>query len=78
MGTKLTLAIIGPMYMYMPEIRKIAKKMGIKAGKLNKTLLVRAIQAEEDNEECFATGDESCDQLTCCWREDCFKLAKKA
>lgn len=64
--------------MNMAEIRKIAKKVGIKPGKLNKTKLVRAIQTEEGNEVCFATGDESCEQLDCCWREDCLKLAKKA
>ena len=64
--------------MIMPEIRKVAKSLGIKTGKLNKTHLVRAIQAEEGNIQCFATGDESCKQLDCCWRDDCFKLAKKS
>ncbi len=64
--------------MNMTEIRKTAIKLGIKPGKLNKTRLVRAIQTKENNDDCFATGDESCDQLDCCWRVDCLKLAKKA
>ncbi|MCL5024216.1 MAG: SAP domain-containing protein [Nitrospirae bacterium] len=60
--------------MKMLEIREIAKRKGIEAGKLKKTELVRAIQKVEGYSECFATpyGHE-CNQPHCLWREDCMK-----
>jgi len=64
--------------MIMPEIRKIATKLGIKTTKLNKTALVRKIQTSEGNFDCFATASSNyCDQPDCVWRTDCLKLAKQ-
>jgi len=64
--------------MNLQEIRKIAKKQGIKPGKLTKLKLIRSIQNREGNFECFATAlDGICDQFGCCWREDCFRMADK-
>jgi hypothetical protein len=57
--------------MKVGEIREIAKQKGIKAGKMKKVELVRAIQAGEGNSPCFQTGRNPCDQLGCCWRSDC-------
>ena len=58
--------------MTVKEIKEIAKKMGIQAGKMKKTDLVRSIQAAEGNTPCFQTGGvESCGQENCCWRSDC-------
>jgi hypothetical protein len=58
--------------MTMPEIRKIAKKMGIKAGsKAKKTELIRQIQRAEGNFDCFDTAVDFCDQYGCLWRKDC-------
>jgi len=58
--------------MKLEEIKEIAKKHGIKAGKMKKAELVRAIQAAESNEQCFDTGASSaCGQDSCLWREDC-------
>jgi len=57
--------------MRVVEIRAIAKKSGIKTGKLKKAELVRAIQENEGNNVCFQTGITSCDQMGCCWRSDC-------
>lgn len=57
--------------MTVKEIKAIAKKMGINAGKMKKTDLVRSIQAAEGNTPCFQTGVTSCDQENCCWRSDC-------
>jgi hypothetical protein len=38
---------------------------------------VRLLQRSEDNFDCFATAvDGVCDQMSCVWREDCFKAAK--
>ena len=64
--------------MNVQGIKTIAKDMGIKTGKLNKTSLVQSIQLVEGNFDCFATAyDSVCDQLECTWREDCFTQAKK-
>lgn len=64
--------------MKLDEIRVIAQKRGIKAGKLNKTQLIRAIQRDEGNHECFATDvGGTCDQSACLWRGDCSTTAQK-
>jgi len=58
--------------MKVEEIREIAKKHGIKPGRMNKADLVRAIQAAESNQQCFDTGaSPTCGQDGCLWREDC-------
>jgi hypothetical protein len=46
--------------MYMPDIRKIALKMGLKFRNMGKTQLIRLIQRAEGNKECFGTQD-TCD-----------------
>ena len=57
--------------MKMTEISKKAKALGLKTKGLNKSNMIRAVQTAEGNAACFATGRETCDQITCCWREDC-------
>lgn len=58
--------------MNMTEIRSIARARGIKCAKLNKTELVRAVQKQEGNTECFNTGQaNSCGQDQCLWLADC-------
>ena len=58
--------------MKLDELKEIAKKHNIKAGKMKKADLVRAIQAAEANEQCFDTGaSATCGQDGCLWREDC-------
>ncbi len=58
--------------MKVEEIRKIAGKFGIKAGKMKKAELVKTIQQTEGNEACFASGMvDECGQGNCLWREDC-------
>jgi hypothetical protein len=58
--------------MKLDEIKEIAKRHNIKAGKMKKADLVRAIQLAEGNEVCFDTGQaETCGQQACLWREDC-------
>ncbi len=59
--------------MKMTELRKKAKELGIKPGKLKKADLVHAIQAAEGNPQCFTTAVDYCDQSDCAYREDCFK-----
>jgi len=58
--------------MKIAEIRGIAKQYDIKAGKANKSELVRTIQQAEGNQSCFASNlAAKCDQHSCLWREDC-------
>lgn len=58
--------------MKMQDLKEIAKKHGVKAGKMRKTDLVLAIQKAEGNCECFATPYVSeCNQVNCLWRADC-------
>ena len=57
--------------MKVKEIKEMAINMGIKPGKMKKADLIRTIQATEGNNSCFQTGNTDCDQVNCCWREDC-------
>ncbi len=59
--------------MKMTEIKIKAKTLDIKAGRMKKTELIRAIQAKEGNAPCFQTNITSCAQTDCCWRVDCLK-----
>ena len=62
--------------MKMEDLRVIAKSHSIIPGKLSKIELIRLIQANEGNFDCFATAyDGECDQVNCCWRADCFSAA---
>jgi hypothetical protein len=64
--------------MNVKEITKIAKSRGIKPGRLNKTLLIRTIQLNEGNFDCYATAyNEECDQHQCSWRKDCLGQTKQ-
>ncbi|MFA5115876.1 MAG: SAP domain-containing protein [Candidatus Omnitrophota bacterium] len=63
--------------MKIEEITKKAKSLGIKdAAKLaaSKKSLIRAIQRKEGNFECFGSAQSYCDQSSCCWKVDCFKI----
>ena len=65
--------------MNLSQIRALAQARGIKAGRMKKVELVRAIQTHEGNFPCFGTAYEGvCDQTGCLWREDCFAVARKA
>ena len=57
--------------MNMADIRRKAKELGVKVQGLKKADLIRAIQTAEGNAACFSTGRATCDQLACCWRENC-------
>ena len=64
--------------MQIEEVRSIAKSQGINVGKLSKTELIKSIQAQEGNFDCFASAyDGECDQVGCSWREDCFEIAQQ-
>jgi hypothetical protein len=58
--------------MKMNDLKEIAKQRGINPGKMKKTDLIRAIQADEGNEVCYSTGiKDKCGQDNCLWRDDC-------
>ena len=65
-------------FMKIGQVRYIAKSHSIKPDHLSKLELIRAIQSEEGNFDCFATAyDGYCDQLNCLWRDDCFATSQK-
>ena len=65
--------------MNMQEIRALARERGITPGRTTKVALIRTIQQQEGNFDCFATArDGICDQEHCLWRGDCFREAGKA
>ena len=58
--------------MKIDAIKAIAQQLNIKAGKIKKAELIRAIQQAEGNDACFGTGKaDVCRQHACLWREDC-------
>ena len=58
--------------MKMMDVKEIAKKIGVKTGRLSKADLVHSIQKAEGNCECFETPYVSdCNQMNCLWREEC-------
>ena len=63
--------------MKMTDVIRKAKKLGLEGQGMKKEDLIRAIQTAEGNTACFSTGRETCDQVICCWREDCMPKAKQ-
>jgi hypothetical protein len=62
----------GDLGMKIQDIKDIAKKHNVTAGKMKKTDLIRAIQVAEGNKACFATSSiQTCGQMTCLWSTDC-------
>ena len=64
--------------MNLQELRKLARDRGINPGKSSKLNLIRAIQRQEGNFDCYASDIEGhCDQMNCIWNSDCAKVARK-
>jgi hypothetical protein len=58
--------------MTLKEISTMAKGRGINPSKQRKADLIRMIQREEGNFDCFGSATQkTCDQLDCMWRRDC-------
>jgi hypothetical protein len=58
--------------MELKELKEKARKLGIKSKPgTKKGILIRSIQAAEGYFPCFGTNNDYCDQLGCCWRNDC-------
>ena len=58
--------------MKMQELREIAKKRGVKTATMKKVEIIRAIQRDEGNADCYNTGNaDTCGQSECLWKDDC-------
>ncbi len=58
--------------MKIQDVREIAKQRNIKTGNMKKVDIIRTIQREEGNNDCYNTDySDRCGQLNCCWRDDC-------
>jgi len=57
--------------MKMVQVQQKAKAMGLPAFRMSKKDLIRSIQEREGYAACYQTGLARCDQLDCCWRDDC-------
>ncbi len=59
-------------------IRKMANTMNINTYRMKKVDIIRAIQREENNIECYGTERaNNCNELTCLWRDDCLSVNHK-
>ncbi len=64
--------------MTLKEVKAMAKGMGIKLCRKNKTQLIREIQEREGNIPCFGTERvKFCGEEGCLWRSDCLKEFRK-
>jgi hypothetical protein len=53
----------------------MAKNMGIGTYRMKKTDIIRAIQREEENIECYGTARvDICQEEACLWKSDCLTL----
>lgn len=60
--------------MRLSEIEKKARGLEVRdTWRFSKKDLIRSIQRQEGNFECFGTAGSTCDQASCCWREDCLR-----
>ena len=60
--------------MKIQEIRAKAKALRLKnIYGLSKAELIRRIQKAEGSFDCFGTAKGYCDQLQCCFRQDCLR-----
>lgn len=58
--------------MKVEQIKEMAQRMAIPAGKLKKGELIREIQKTEGNCACFGSGRSTlCGQSECMWIDDC-------
>lgn len=63
--------------MKIQDVRNKAKTLGLKVNVgISKVELIRRIQKAEGNFDCFGRAKDYCDQLGCCFREDCLKPPK--
>lgn len=59
--------------MKVMELKKKAKKLGLKPGKMKKAEIIHSIQHAEGNIACFGQSNGQCSQSDCCFIDDCLK-----
>jgi len=60
--------------MNVNEIKAMARKNGVKTGKVQKAEIIRAIQKAENSLACYGTDRvQSCNEQKCLWLVDCAK-----
>ncbi|MFH1889130.1 MAG: hypothetical protein ABH806_03470 [Candidatus Omnitrophota bacterium] len=60
--------------MRLTEIQKKAREFEVKdIWRYPKKALIKEIQRREGNFDCFGTAVNNCDQIICCWRDDCLR-----
>ncbi len=60
--------------MRLVEVERKARTLGLKdTWKSSKKDLIKTIQRKEGNFDCFGTATNFCNQMVCCWRDDCLK-----
>lgn len=58
--------------MNLNEIKQLAKDRGLAPGRMRKAELIRSLQAQEGNPQCYDTHfSDECGQPHCLWRPDC-------
>ncbi len=58
--------------MKLDDVKKIAKDRGILGKNMKKAEIIRAIQRDEGNCDCYNTNtSDTCGQFSCLWRDDC-------
>jgi len=57
--------------MKMNELKRMAKGLGIESFGKNKAELIKQIQRQEGNFDCFGSATDYCDQFDCLFRSSC-------
>ena len=66
------------MAMKLQDIRTIARQLQIKSNGQSKSGLIRSIQLQEGNFDCYGSAcNGECDQSGCQWRDDCFASSQE-
>ena len=73
MADKIRSSITEPKLPAEKQKLPVKKKANITKNYLDLTVLVRSIQRAEENETCFRSGLQDCDQLKCAWRPYCLE-----
>lgn len=63
--------------MRLDKIRRIARRLSIDPNEKSKTELIKEVQRREGNFDCFKTTSGFCDQIGCCFRDDCLSKRKR-
>ena len=61
--------------MKMIELHKKGKSLGLEKIGMTKTDIIHAIQRTEGYKECYGNSKGNCEQINCCFRDDCFKMS---